>query len=157
MDTAGLRDTDDPIEAEGVARARARAADADLVLNLWTDGAPPTGGLAVRTKIDLGGAPCDGLAVSSLTGTGIATLTDHLASWARATVRPEEPPLLAHERHYTACSAALEALREAAATQDDVLEAESLRSAASALGTITGAVGVEEVFDRIFSQFCIGK
>ncbi|QXQ06432.1 tRNA uridine-5-carboxymethylaminomethyl(34) synthesis GTPase MnmE [Sphingosinicellaceae bacterium] len=157
VDTAGLRDTDDPIEAEGVARARARAADADLVLNLWTDGAPPAGGLAVRTKIDLGGAPCDGLAVSSLTGTGIATLTDHLASWARATVRPEEPPLLAHERHYTACSAALEALWEAAATQDDVLEAESLRSAASALGTITGAVGVEEVFDRIFSQFCIGK
>ena len=156
VDTAGLRETADPVEAEGVARARGRAADADLVLNLWCEGPEPLGGLAVRTKADLGGLSV-ALTVSSLTGLGIAALVDHLASWARTTVRPEEPPLLTQERHYAACRLAVAALHEAAATSDEVLRAESLRAAAAELGSITGAVGVEEVLDRIFSRFCIGK
>lgn len=156
VDTAGLRETTDPVEAEGVARARARAADADLVLNLWREGDQPADGLAVRTKADLDG-PSSGLAVSSLTGFGIAALAEHLASWARTTVRPEQPPLLTQERHYAACRLSVAALHEAATTSDEVLRAESLRAAAAELGSITGAVGVEEVLDRIFSRFCIGK
>ena len=158
VDTAGLRDTADPVEAEGVARARSRATQADLVLSLWCDGeVRPTSDWAVRTKIDLGASRIPGLAVSSLTGEGIASLTDALTKWARSAVRPDEPPILAQQRHFTACRSAVDALSEAAATEADVLRAESLRAAATSLGTITGVVGIEELLDHIFARFCIGK
>lgn len=156
VDTAGLREAPDPVEAEGIARARARAADADLVLALHVDGPPPTTGLAVRTKIDLVAAT-GGLAVSALTGDGIAELTAHLTAWAAATVRPDEPPVLANERHRQACVAAAEALEEARVTPDPVLRGESLRVAAAALGSIVGLVGVEDVLGTVFGRFCIGK
>ena len=158
IDTAGLRDTDDPVEAEGIARARARAAAADLVLTLHVEReVPVAAGWPVRTKIDLPGAPPEGLAVSSLTGEGIATLTARLTVWAQATVRPEDPPLLASERHREACVAAVSALREASVAADAVLLAESLRRAGDELGAVIGVVGVEDVLNRIFSRFCIGK
>ena len=158
VDTAGLRDAADPVEAEGIARARARAADADLVVTLHVEReAPPTTGWAVRTKVDLAGGDPNGLAVSSLTGAGIADLTDRLGEWARCTVRAHEPALLATERHRGACSAAADSLREAQLTDDPILRAESLRRAGDALGDIVGVIGVEDMLGRVFERFCIGK
>lgn len=172
VDTAGLRDSDDPVEAEGIRRARARAEAADLVLAVTADGEQlmerlPSDGAAstllVVTHQDLASCPpTSGIAmdwahVSTVTGHGIAELRAHLADWARGAVRPGEPALLAHARHRAAFVDAEAALRDAAVVVDPVLRAEVLRAAAHAFGTIAGRVGVEDVLDRIFSRFCIGK
>lgn len=156
VDTAGLREATDPVEAEGIARARARADTADLVLSLWCEGEPPVSGVPVRTKIDCSTWNSGGLAVSNVTGAGIDRLTGWLADWAQATVRPTDPPILGQQRHRAACAAALAALRETD-VDDPVLCAESLRAAGAALAAVTGAMGVEDVLDRVFARFCIGK
>lgn len=168
IDTAGLRDTADPIEAEGIARARRRAAAADLVISVASADAPhwpsaPSDGpphLLLLNKCDLalpdlqpGGA----LAVSATTGAGMTALRDWLCNWAHTTTRPGEPALLAHARHRAAFADAEAALRDAAHAPEPVLRAESLRAAAHAFGRIAGRIGVDDVLDRIFSRFCIGK
>lgn len=167
IDTAGLRETDDPVEAIGIARARQRAATADLVINVASSDAPhwaastPDGPphLLLLNKCDLGQPPLveDALAVSATTGTGMAVLRDWLANWAHTTTRPGEPALLAHARHRAAFADAQAALRDAAHAAEPVLRAESLRAAAHAFGRIAGRIGVDDVLDRIFSRFCIGK
>ncbi len=166
IDTAGLRDTDDPIEAEGIRRARLRAAAADLVLRVVDSPAAamaePGAGMArlVVNKVDLGhGAllPADSFRVSATRGDGMAALRDWLVSWAATVVRPGEPALLGHARHRAAFADAAAALAGAAATEDAVLRAEGLRRAAQAFGRIAGRVDVDDVLDRIFARFCIGK
>ncbi len=161
IDTAGLRDTADPIEAEGIRRARARAASADLVLHLAeTPPAAPFGQLVI-SKIDRSGmAPGvrDGIIhVSAHTGAGIAELEQWLTDWVAAALRPGEAALVTQLRHRDALALARADIAAAAATGDLVLYAESLRLASRALGRITGAVGVEDVLDAIFGRFCIGK
>jgi tRNA modification GTPase len=161
IDTAGLRETDDPVEAEGIRRARARAESADLVLSVCLPGdAPLAAGQVVVNKIDLApnvALPAGAIGVSALRGDGMAALRAWLVRWAHDLVRPDEPALLAHARHRAAFSEAATALRAAAETHDPVLRAEWLRAAAHAFGRIAGRVGVDDVLDRIFSQFCIGK
>jgi tRNA modification GTPase len=163
IDTAGLRDTDDPVEAEGIARARARASAADLVIIVVTGDSVPhiaPNGLLLVNKSDLGlpqMLPEGALAVSSKTGEGMTELRGWLARWAASTARPGEPALLAHARHRAAFAEAEAALRDAADAPEPVLRAESLRAAAHAFGRIAGRVGVDDVLDRIFSRFCIGK
>jgi tRNA modification GTPase len=167
IDTAGLRDTSDPIEAEGIARARRRAAAADLVLSVTSADTPgwlqPTGDgpplLLVLNKCDLALPPLPrgALAVSATTGAGLGPLRSWLTHWAQTTTRPGEPALLSHARHRAAFADAETALRDAAFAPEPVLRAESLRSAAHAFGRIAGRVGVDDVLDRIFSRFCIGK
>jgi tRNA modification GTPase len=163
IDTAGLRDTEDPVEAEGIARARARAATADLVITVVTPDDPgpaPSGGLLIVNKADLGlpdALPSGALAVSALSGAGLPALRRWLADWAAQATRPGEPALLAHARHRAAFADAQTALREAADAPEPVLRAESLRAAAHAFGRIAGRIGVDDVLDRIFSRFCIGK
>jgi tRNA modification GTPase len=163
IDTAGLRETDDPIEAEGIRRARMRAVAADLVVHLvdhWPTALPDTGILVVN-KVDLAGPPhraSEGVHfVSATRGDGIRALRDSLRLWAHSATRPSEPPLLAHARHRAAFADAATALRDAAESDDHVLRAEGLRHAAQAFGRIAGRVGVDDVLDRIFSRFCIGK
>lgn len=167
IDTAGLRDTSDPIEAEGIARARARAAAADLVISVASADAPswptpPTNGpaqLRLLNKSDLAQPtlPPGALAISAATGAGLPELRDWLTHWAQTTTRPGEPALLSHARHRAAFADAETALRDAAHAMEPVLRAESLRTAAYAFGRIAGRVGVDDVLDRIFSRFCIGK
>ena len=161
IDTAGLRDTHDPIEAEGIRRARARAGAADLVLYVVdaADGTLPPGAVVVVNKIDLGGSvgPAGSFSISATRGDGLAELRSWLAEWAVTTVRPGEPALLTHVRHQTAFEDAACALEEAAVADDHVLRAEGLRYAARAFGRIAGRVDVDDVLDRIFSSFCIGK
>jgi tRNA modification GTPase len=163
IDTAGLRDTDDPVEREGIARARARAEAADLVLHVTEHlpDTPPDSGWTVLNKTDLAPPPArlphHSFAVSALTGEGISGLREALTAWATAVTRPGEPALLGHARHRAAFADAAAAIAEAAASEDPVLRAESLRRAAHAFGRIAGRVDVDDVLDRIFSRFCIGK
>ena len=161
VDTAGLRESADPVEAEGVARARARAADADLVLHL-VDG--PTNehlGQPIRTKIDLADIARghrDGIFhLSAHSGAGLAELQAWLVEWARAQVGSGEPALVSRQRQRLALERAVARLDDALGEADPVLRAESLRLAARALGELTGQVGVEDVLGSIFGSFCIGK
>lgn len=161
IDTAGLRDSDDPIEAEGIRRARARAAAADLVLHVSDRPDPAPVGQRVVNKIDASGlAPGragDALQVSARTGAGLAALERWLIDWAATATRGDEPPLIARARQRTALADAVARLDDALGEDDAVLHAESLRLAARALGRVTGIVDVEEVLGEIFGRFCIGK
>jgi tRNA modification GTPase len=168
VDTAGIRDTEDPIEREGVLRARRRADEADLTLWL-TEGASAALGaekgqrpvLPVRTKSDLGGAtaPPASLAISARTGEGIDRLLDAIADAAERLFAGEGPALITATRHRLAFEEALAHLERLLAQKDSPPEflAEDLRLAARALERIAGRVDVEEVLGAIFSRLCIGK
>jgi tRNA modification GTPase len=171
VDTAGLRETEGVAEREGIRRAEERAARADLVLWL-TDvtkpaGHSPKGAFTIGTKIDLIDSVAEqsrisreyAALVSSETGEGVAGLLSVLATLARDRLQPPESPLLTRARHRGALAQCLEALRQAlrAAERPLELRAEDLRRAGDALGRITGLIGVEDLLDVIFREFCIGK
>ena len=161
VDTAGLREAADAIEAEGVRRARAHAAAADLVIAVTEAGQPPTherADLLVANKLDLGGAVPEGaIGVSALTGQGLEALRARLADAARALTQSSGPPALTRARHRAALLEAAARLAGAAAAELPELRAEDLRLALRSLGRITGMVGVEDILDTLFAQFCIGK
>lgn len=161
IDTAGLRDTVDPVEAEGIARARARVAAADLVIQVTDDPHTPAPavGLLLLNKTDLHNqpAPAGHLAVAALSGAGIAVLRQWLVDWAVAQTRPGEPALLSHARHREAFAEAAARLRDASEAPLPELRAESLRGATVAFARIAGRVDVDDVLDQIFTRFCIGK
>ena len=168
VDTAGLREAGDEIEAEGIRRAEARAARADLRLLLLDATAPETHAelsarfdsdtLLIINKADLGAVRAPGaLAISARTGEGIDALVAAIADKARGRLTPGAAALT-RERHATALRDCLAALRRfLEAPEDPELAAEDLRLAARALGRITGRVDVEDILDVIFSEFCIGK
>ena len=160
VDTAGLRESADPIEAEGVRRALARAEEADLVIRVGDPdhGLPDDPGLVVMNKSDLGGACVGGgLPVSALTGEGMVALRERLGDEARRLTESSGPPPLTRARHRAALQDAVGRLVAAERAGLSELRAEDVRFAVRALGRITGEVGVEDVLDRIFRQFCIGK
>lgn len=169
LDTAGIRDSSDPVEQEGVRRARARAAEADLVL--WvTDGgaagdptAPDVGTVPlwrVRNKIDLGGTETVGngtvFAISAARGDGMAALLAELVQFASDHFGGENA-LISRARHRTLLQQAVASLTDALAEPEPELAAEHLRLAGQALGRLTARVDVEDVLDVIFRDFCIGK
>lgn len=163
-DTAGLRDTSDAIETEGIRRALARAEAADLVIRAVPAGAEPhavrPGELLVRTKADLAVAAAsdsrDGLWVSAVTGSGLDELKAVIT--ARAAAGASEAAPLTRRRHRVGVEQALAEVRRAVSSiGTPELAAESVRAAGDALGRIVGRIGVEEVLDRVFAEFCIGK
>lgn len=161
VDTAGLRETQDSIEAEGIRRARLRAERADLVLHV-AESAPdlPLGQVVInkidRTRDEAGFR--DGVIfLSAASGSGLDALESWLAQWVRAKVATGEPVLVTQQRHRVALTECLEQLGAALGENDLVLCAELLRLAARALGRITGRVGVEDMLDALFGRFCIGK
>ena len=163
VDTAGLRETTDTIEAEGVRRALARAEDADLVIEV-SDGShiitqmEHSYRIMVANKSDLGHpAPPDAIPISALTGEGLDALRDRLSEAARALTETSGPPPLTRARHRAALLEALDRLNAAAETTLPELRGEDLRLALRAIGRITGHVGVEDILDTLFRQFCIGK
>ena len=168
LDTAGLRETTDPVEAEGVRRAHHRAADADLVIAIddptisgseWPATQTNPGRiLRVVNKIDMAQprATYD-CAISALTGAGLDALRDRLDAAARALADASGPPALTRARHRAAVGTALERLESACHASLPELRGEDLRLAMRALGRLTGTVGVEDVLDSVFRQFCIGK
>ncbi len=160
VDTAGLRETADSIEAEGIRRARARAADADLVITVVEAGSSPPEnmGLLIASKADLGHPiPAGALPISAKTGLGMTELRARLAAIARDMTETSGPPPLTRARHRAALLAAADHLAAAEVADLPELRGEDLRLAMRALGRITGHVGVEDILDTVFSHFCIGK
>lgn len=169
LDTAGLREAADPVEVEGVRRAREAAARADLRLVVVTPEdplqPPELGSVAgdmilVVNKIDLArdGAFFDpAIGVSALTGAGIGRLVEAIGGSIKDMIGVGEAPALTRRRHREAIASAAAALRRFEDGGPDELGAEDLRIAARSLGRATGAVDVEDLLDIIFRDFCIGK
>ena len=176
-DTAGIRDAEGAIEAEGIRRTLERARDADLVLwlvdaasigparpvDLQTIDAPI---LVVANKADLIGEkskseiPVNAILVSAVSGAGLAELIARLAAEVSAkSGGGDAPPVLSQERHRLGLSQGRDALRRILLGADlgAELQAEELRLAADALGRVVGRVDVEDVLGQIFGRFCIGK
>jgi tRNA modification GTPase len=173
IDTAGIRETDDPVEQEGVRRARARAADADLVL--WIsdspqaaidhDGAAPI--WKVRNKIDLEEAgrplaetPGQGsFQISASRGDGVPELIAALVGFAQSHFGDSEGGLIGRTRQRKLLEDTAASLHRCIEVvgQGEELAAEELRRAAHSLGRLLGRVDVEDVLDVIFREFCIGK
>ena len=174
-DTAGLRESRDEIESEGVRRALARAASADLSLVVFDGALWPAAdaqssallgddALAVLNKTDLLPSPApaaigehQALGVSCLTGAGIEALLETLADEIARRYPAGGAPALTRARHRHAVVECRDTLARALAGPADERLAEELRLAAHALGRITGRVDVEAMLDLIFRDFCIGK
>lgn len=172
-DTAGLRETADAVENEGLRRALARAETADLKVLVveagqaaeqlrtvrgWLDG----DALLVANKTDLDPAPAvlDGAAVfgvSVLTGAGFDGLIGALSTEVARRLEISGPAGLTRARHRAAVSDGLDGLCRASKATELELMAEDLRLAARSIGRITGRVDVEDILDVVFSSFCIGK
>lgn len=177
VDTAGIRESDDPIEQEGVRRAVKKSASADLVLwltpvnepilappailcdrNLWhvitkTDGAWVNGprlnpAPEYETKIE----------ISARTGRNLDVLVAEIGEFAKQMMSIEGSLIVANERQRSAICSAERAIK-GALDQKKPLEivADDLRQACFHLESLVGKVGVEDVLDEIFARFCIGK
>ncbi len=165
VDTAGLRDSADEIEKEGVRRARTRGAAADLVLVIESPDTEPAlvdvddGQLCLRvaTKADLGagrdGSDCT---VSVKTGQGVEALRERIATLLSEQYG-SEPALVSRERPVAALRDAVIHLQAAQMARLPELAAEDLRMASRALGRVVGDVDLDSVLDRLFAGFCIGK
>jgi tRNA modification GTPase len=169
IDTAGIRETNDPVEQEGVRRARARAAEADLVLWLTDaqhekflreDAAPAW---TVRTKVDLDAASSGrgdfDFRISASRGDGIKELIAALVGFAQNYFGSGEGGLISRERQRKLLQQTAELLRRSISEtgKGEELMAEDLRAAAQSLGRLLGRVDVEDILDTIFREFCIGK
>jgi tRNA modification GTPase len=168
IDTAGLRETADRVEQIGIGRALKAARAADLLLWLTAPdarGEPPAVAapiLQVRTKADLFDSPPqqDTIVVSAVTGLGLGKLAERLATTTRAVLEGAESALVARARHRQELSAVAQHLRragEAAPGAPIEFLAEDLRLATRGIGRLTGRVDVDEIYDLIFREFCIGK
>ena len=175
IDTAGIRETDDPVEQEGVRRARARAADADLVLwlvegehgvdpDVAQSGNRSAGSVwIVRNKMDMSGAaaarPSSEFGISASRGDGIPELVEALVAFAAEFFGTTEGAMVTRARQRDLLSRASDSLRRSLelVEEGEELAAEELRAAAYAVGRLLGRVDVEDVLGAIFQKFCIGK
>ncbi|HEX3674617.1 MAG TPA: tRNA uridine-5-carboxymethylaminomethyl(34) synthesis GTPase MnmE [Rhizomicrobium sp.] len=170
-DTAGLRTTNDPVEAEGVRRARDQVDSSDITVLVLEgavarpyDGIDPdllkAADLIVWNKSDVVGAG-EGdaaLEISTRTGQGVDVLIKELAKIVQQRLEiARDSPLLTRARHRHALEDAAAALTRALPARDLELMAEDFRLALRALGRITGRVDIEDLLDVVFRDFCIGK
>lgn len=159
LDTAGLRETEDHVEALGVERARRRAQDADIRVFLLTtnddtlDVAKQADDIVLVGKADLGGGD-----ISGLSGDGVETLIDRIVDILE--IRASKVGAAVRERHRVGLSKALEVLCVCIAgigRAESELLAEDIHEVVRALDPIIGRVGVEDLLDEIFASFCLGK
>ncbi|KGD95635.1 tRNA modification GTPase TrmE [Rhizobium sp. YS-1r] len=164
FDTAGLRETGDLVEQEGVRRARIAIEQADMILELEEIDSvskhdaklPSTNLLRLGTKLDKHGvSPNYDLCISSRTGEGLEQLRGRILEELRKVWTGSLVPNRQRQVQYL--KEASQSVAEALNGRELDIRAESLRAAASSLGRITGHVDVEQLLDVIFSQFCIGK
>lgn len=169
-DTAGLRESPEPVEREGIRRARERGQAADLriflfdatereaIAGLYDPADEDT--LLIANKIDLledrAGIPKGVLPLSLRDGDGMGQVLARLEEMVRRKVSGEAPAVI-RARHREALRNCAGSLRRALGAALPELSAEDLRLAARALGRVTGRVDVEELLDVIFRDFCIGK
>jgi tRNA modification GTPase len=169
-DTAGLHDSDDLVEQEGLRRALRRAEEAEIRLFVFDARCPDEARdaaawqgpdtILVANKIDLVPARCDfpssTLPISAVTGEGVDALLSALGERVAQSYRIEAP-VLTRARHRLSLEEAALSLQRALGAALPELRAEDLRLALRSLGHITGAVDVEDLLDVIFRDFCIGK
>ena len=156
VDTAGLRATDDAVEAEGVERAEELVSKADIVVALDCD---VPGAIRVHAKCDLDGERSAGTAicVSSKTGEGLSQLRGEIAArLRRLSSEASEETADVTVRHADLLGKALAAL-DGADVRDPVLAANALRRAAMFVGEIVGKTYSDDLLDALFSRFCVGK
>lgn len=157
LDTAGIRDSSDPIEAMGVERALNRAQAADLRIHLSEEGTAQDGfvlgDLVLKSKSDLDGGDSQNT-VSPLTGKGVAELLDQVYDTLR--MRVADSSLISHKRQAESITRAIDALDIDDAALPELL-AEAVRQANHQLLSMVGRVGAEDYLDEIFLSFCIGK
>ena len=177
QDTAGLRDSDNPVEQEGVRRAWAEIDKADLVIFLVDakvgmtdadrqiiDSLPADRLLRVYSKVDLLDSAqkheTDGLYISAHSGEGMERLIDRITGQAED-YNQDDQVIMARRRHVDALTRAREYILRAAqilrSTQSGELVAEELRGAQRQLNEITGEFSTEDLLGAIFGKFCIGK
>jgi tRNA modification GTPase len=186
IDTAGIRETDDPVEQEGVRRARDRAASADLVLWLSADhSAEPDESIVngdvslwlIRNKIDLSNpehgaanlgqvetemerrAPTRQFRISAARGDGVDELVAALTAFAGAWLGRGETGAITRVRHRSILrdAAASLAKAETLTGQGDELVAEQLRISVHLMSRLLGRVDIDDILDSLFKQFCVGK
>lgn len=168
VDTAGLREAKDVVEAIGVERARASLERADLVIWLEADDASaehrdlPAPVLRIATKRDEGGKLPDGfnLMISAKTGAGMSSLLNRLEQVARDVLEGGESALVTRARHRRELEAIAHHLSLVCSADEATpveFVAEDLRLAVRAIGRLTGQVDIDEIYDVIFREFCIGK
>jgi tRNA modification GTPase len=178
VDTAGIRESVEPVEQEGIRRARERAGSADLVL--WVSDVSASGGASSEADPSIGAAELWGIAnktdlpledknehkfeysISAISGQGVDALAAGLSEYARSYFSGVEIGIVTRARHRDALERTVAALKralfEAGRGQDrEELVAEEMRAAATALGRLTGRVEVDDILDVIFRDFCIGK
>lgn len=160
VDTAGLRDSADQVEAIGVGRARESLAAADVILWLGSpdEAVNQERTIIVQSKADLG-QPMEGRAdihVSPLTGEGLDRLVALIIERGRSLI-PGEGEVAVNRRHKAILSDYLVQLDRAASAEDPLIISEELRQARMLLDRITGRASVEEMLDALFGTFCIGK
>jgi tRNA modification GTPase len=187
LDTAGLREGRDEVERLGIERTRRSVAEADLLIAIFDSSRPldsddsaivelcgDRAGIALLNKSDLparltgedlrkAGTAMPMLAISALNGDGLARLRQELTSAIDALVGPgsESSIAISRGRHRDALAEALRALKaaheSALRAMPPEIVAVDIAAAADALGAITGEVTSEDVLDKIFAEFCIGK
>jgi tRNA modification GTPase len=160
-DTAGLRESSEPVERIGVDRARNLVETADILLWMGEpDDSPACKGLVrVHGRSDLPSrrdVPSGSLPVSSTTGEGLSELLELVGRLSR-TLLPAEGELGLNRRQATHIAEVRDALAGPGRDGDIVLIAENLRVARAALDRLTGRAGVEDVLDALFGRFCLGK
>ena len=178
VDTAGLRETTDEIEAEGILRAKNAATRADLILEIQDDYAQETGEpidisrssqiIRVINKIDLSGrdpgiakeAEIPTVAISTLTGAGLDQLQQLITETA-LTSSTTNSRFSARHRHVTALNEAKTALITSLSNYENhnaaELLSEDLKSVQARLDELTGVITSDDILGQIFSSFCIGK
>jgi tRNA modification GTPase len=175
IDTAGIRDTKNPIEREGVARAKKAADNADCILHIIDASANPTekvkpqkNTIIVKNKIDLTqdipGKNSDNervvFCLSAVSKEGVDELVDHLKKFFGSDLNQEET-FTARRRHLNSINQAHDCFAAAAEqinnNQATDLVAEELLQAQNAISEITGEFTNEDLLEKIFSRFCIGK
>ena len=189
VDTAGLRDTDDVVEREGIRRSRLAQDQADVVLHVLDASdpdrtyldeclthAPTSHNIILMNKCDLvahesvlvlcgatrARTGCTTLPISVRTGVGLGDVPQAIRScYSKPALEPHEGIAVASLRHRVALERARTAIGEALLSVRNGIEPEfvamDLRGAADVLGEITGVITSDDILDRIFSEFCIGK
>lgn len=159
IDTAGLCDSDDVVEAIGIAKARQALAESDILVWLGNASDAPSHDALVtihaRSDIRTDLPPRGRIAVSARTGEGVVALKEAIYSKARDLLPPMDRATL--NRRQAAVLEDAVGWLEGVEGSDALLTAEAVRGALFAVDRLSGRRGIEDVIDEIFSRFCLGK
>ena len=156
VDTAGIREADDPVERMGIERAQSEQARADIVIDLVSDASQDGRSILVSPKADVVSPRPGALAVSAIDGHGIAPLQQRLCRLAR-TMLPAETEVALDRRYRDVLAEATDYIKRANRSNDILLVAEHVRLAHMCLDRILGGDGIEDMLDTLFGRFCLGK